>query len=206
MEKVFEIEYFISVASPWTYLGSIRFTNIVKRYGINPVVRPVDLGAVFAATGGTVFHKRSPQRQHYRQVELARWATWLKVPLNLEPLFYPVDREPASRLVIAARELGENALVLSNAILAAIWAQDLNIADWDVLAEITRWAGFDTEMLVSYAQNDLSAHLYERDTNAAIACGVFGVPSYIIDGEIFWGQDRLDFVERKLELATTRLQ
>lgn len=193
-----KIEYFLSIASPWTYLGSQRFADLVRRHGYDPVVRPMELGEVFAASGGTLFHQRSPQRQRYRQIELARWSRWLGVPIVLEPRFYPVDREPASRLLIAARERGGNALALSDAILRAMWAEDRNIADWSVLADIATRLGHDAEALIALAQDERTKTLYRDDTQAAIRCGVFGAPAYVLDGEIFWGQDRLDFVERAL--------
>jgi 2-hydroxychromene-2-carboxylate isomerase len=196
---VMKIEYFLSVASPWTYLGSQRFTDVVRRHGAEPVVRPMDLGEVFAASGGTLFHQRSPQRQKYRQIELGRWSRWLGLPLVLEPRFYPVDREPASRFLIAARERGEDSLTLSNAVLRAMWAEDRNIADWSVLADIARQLGHDAESLVALAQDEKIKTLYLDDTRAAILRGVFGAPTYVLNGEIFWGQDRLDFLNRALE-------
>lgn len=79
------VQYWFSTASPWTWLGSARFADLVRRGGAKVDVLPVDLGEVFAATGGTAFQKRSAARQSYRQLELARWSKHLSVPITLEP-------------------------------------------------------------------------------------------------------------------------
>jgi 2-hydroxychromene-2-carboxylate isomerase len=153
------------------------------------------------ASGGRPFLERPPQRRSYRQLELGRWSRRLGVPLRLEPRFYPVDRQPASRLLIAARELGVDALALSYAVLRAIWAENRDIADWDVLAAIADESGVDGATLVAAAARPARAEQLRRDTERAIAAEVFGAPTYVIGGERFWGQDRLDFVAERLAAA-----
>lgn len=195
------IQYWLSLASPWTWLGSSRFIELARRSGAAVEVLPVDLGAVFASTGGTDFRKRSPARQSYRQLELARWSKRLGIPITLEPRFYPVDREPASRLVIAARLRGGDVLPLTHAILGAIWREERDIADWGTLREIAFACGFDGADLVAAAQADGPAAQYRADTQRAISSGVFGSPTWIVEGERFWGQDRLDFLAERLAVA-----
>jgi 2-hydroxychromene-2-carboxylate isomerase len=192
------VDYYFSVASPWAYLGSARFIEITRRYGAAVTVMPVELSQIFSASGGTAFRERAAQRQHYRQLELARWSRRLRIPLTLEPCFYPVDRRPASYLLIAAREAGLPVLDLSHRVLRAIWHEEKNIADWNSLHKIVLDAGLDGKALVDAAQRPAVARQYERDTDRAIAAQVFGAPAYVVDGELFWGQDRLDFVEEKL--------
>ncbi|MBY0437721.1 MAG: 2-hydroxychromene-2-carboxylate isomerase [Burkholderiales bacterium] len=192
------VQYWFSTASPWAWLGSARFAQLVERTQTAVLVEPIDLGAVFAATGGTPFPSRSPARQSYRQLELARWSRRLGVPIRLQPAHYPVDREPSSRLVIAAREYGLDALALSQAVLRAIWSEDRDIADWGTLQDIARDAGLDGAALIESARDPHIHELYVQNTRAAIAAGVFGSPTYAVDGERFWGQDRLDFLEERL--------
>lgn len=192
------VQYWFSTASPWAWLGSARFAQLALRTQTAVLVEPVDLGAVFAATGGTPFPSRSPARQSYRQLELARWSRRLGVPIRLQPAHYPVDREPSSRLVIAAREHGLDALALSHAVLRAIWSEDRDIADWGTLQGIARDAGFDGAALVESARDPRIHARYLQSTQAAIAAGVFGSPTYVVEGERFWGQDRLDFLEERL--------
>jgi 2-hydroxychromene-2-carboxylate isomerase len=192
------VDYCFSVASPWAYLGSARFIEMTEQHKVHVNVLPLDYTRVFAASGGLLYENRAPQRRAYRQVDLARWSRHLGIPLNLEPRFYRVDRRPASYLLIAARAHGSTALTLSHAILCAVWRDDGNIADWDTLKKLCDQTGLDGQALVDEAQGPEIASCYERDTDKAIADGVFGAPSYLIDGEIFWGQDRLEFVDRKL--------
>ena len=203
------VDYYFSVASPWSYLGSARFIELARRYALTVNVLPMDLPRVFAASGGLIYGQRAPQRRAYRQLELARWRTLLGIRLQLEPAFYPVDRQPASCLLIAARQhmtqqTKSQPLLLSHAILQAIWADDLNIADWSVLRQLADKTGYDGKLLINAAQSAAILAQYEHDTDRAIAAQIFGAPSYVVDGEIFWGQDRLDFVERKI-VDTMRL-
>lgn len=192
------IHYWFSTASPWTWLGSDRFAELVQRSGARVEVLPVDLGAVFAATGGTPFPQRSPARRSYRQLELARWSRRLGVPITLEPRHYPVDRGPSSRLLIAARDRGLDALALSHAVLRAAWSEDEDIADWATLARLAGACGCDGEVLVAAAQRAEVDRKYRDNTRRAIEAQVFGSPTFIVDGERFWGQDRLDFLAERV--------
>ena len=192
------VEYWFSTASPWAWLGSARIAQLAQRTQTVVQVEPIDLGAVFAATGGTPFPSRSPARQSYRQLELARWSRRLGVPIRLQPAHYPVDREPSSRLVLAAREHGLDALALSQAVLRAIWSEDRDIADWVTLQAIAADAGLDGAALIESARDPRMHARYVQNTQAAIAAGVFGSPTYVVDGERFWGQDRLDSLEERL--------
>ena len=192
------IDYYFTPVSPWAYLGSLRFIEIVKRHGASVRVMPVDLGKVFETSGGLPLARRPPQRQAYRLMDLKRWRDFLDMPLVLQPRTFPVDAGPASRLIIAAREAGQDTLFLSHLLGRAIWVEERNIADPDTLEEIVTEAGLDPAPLFRAADGEAVKAAMQADTDRAIAAGVFGAPTYDIDGELFWGQDRLDFVERAL--------
>lgn len=195
------IEYFLSPQSPWCYLGHQRLVDLARETGAQVELKPFDLGRVFSVSGGLPLAKRAPQRQAYRLVELERWARFLNLPMNMQPQFFPVSPDAASTLIIAARtSLGADAaLDLSGAIMRALWAEEKNIADEDTLAQIANLCGFDGRMLLKSARTPGVQEQYERNTEEAIAANVFGVPWYVVDGEGYWGQDRLDFVRRALE-------
>ena len=193
------VDYFLAIQSPWTYLGHARLCSMLQASGAQVRVRPIDLGQVFPISGGLPLPKRAPQRQAYRLVELARWSDHLKLPLNLHPKFFPVPGDAASRLVIAVTRLdGEDAAMkLTGALLAAVWAEERNISDEATLSALLAQCGLDGQRLEQSKQSEVQ-QAYEAHTKAAIDAGVFGSPSYVVDGEIFWGQDRLEFLERKL--------
>jgi 2-hydroxychromene-2-carboxylate isomerase len=193
------IQYWLSTASPWTWLGSERFLRLATRAGARVEVLPVDLGAVFAATGGTPVPQRPAARRSYRELELTRWSRRLGVPLHLAPAHYPVDRGPSSRLLIAAGQAGLDALALSHAVLRAIWAQERDIADWDTLERVANGCGLEGAALVRAAQRPDTQDAYLGNTLRAIEAEVFGAPTYVLDGERFWGQDRLELLAQRLD-------
>lgn len=197
------VQCWTSVASPWAWLGSGRFRQMVEERRLQVQVMPVHLERIFKATGGLPFSQRSQARQTYRQLELERWSRRLQVPITLEPRHYPVDREPASRLLIALRHSGEDpsgrrSLALLHDILRAIWVEDRDIADAGTLAELAQAQGLNARELLEAAALPETGAQFEADTQAAVAAGVFGAPTWIVDGERFWGQDRLDFLAEAL--------
>jgi len=194
------VDYYFAPQSPWAYLGHQRLAEIVQRTGAALRVMPIDLGGkVFPISGGLPLGQRAPQRQAYRLVELKRYGQYLNVPLNVKPKYFPVGGDDAARLIIAA-DLAHGAaaaMAIAGAILAACWAQERNMADDKVLAELLHEQNLPVSLLEQSHSQAVQVR-YETYTQAAIDAGVFGAPSYVVDGEIFWGQDRLDFVERAL--------
>ncbi|MYN20158.1 2-hydroxychromene-2-carboxylate isomerase [Rugamonas sp. FT107W] len=199
MSKV--CQYFFAAHSPWTYLGHERFVAMARQHGVQIEVRPVDLGKVFGVSGGLPLAKRAPQRQAYRLVELTRWSEFLGIPLNAQPKFFPVSPELANRMLIAARLTHgvDVALSLSLAVMRGLWAEDKNIGDEETLAQIAGSLGLDGKALIKSAETASVQAEYDRNTEDATAASVFGSPWYVLDGESFWGQDRLDFLERAMQ-------
>lgn len=194
------VDYYISLNSPWTFLGSGRFIASANRHGAEVHVKPARFADVFAQTGGLPLAQRSPARRAYRMMELKRWREHLAIPIVLEPAHFPSDEAPATRLVIAAGLQGLDALRLSSEIGRQLWVEDRSIADPAVLDEAMRRVGIDPVALRSAAPPDAELDAqWQRNTEEAVARGVFGAPSYVLQsGEIFWGQDRVDFLERAL--------
>jgi 2-hydroxychromene-2-carboxylate isomerase len=192
--------YYFAPQSPWTYLGHLRFWDIARKAGATILLRPVDLGGkVFPVTGGLPLSKRAPQRQAYRLLELQRFADWLHAPIHLQPKYFPVGGDDAAKLIIAVdlNDGADAAMRIADAVLRAVWAEERNIADEATLAALLKERELPARRLED-AHSQAVADRYAAYTQEAIDVGVFGAPSYVIDGEIFWGQDRLDFVERKL--------
>jgi 2-hydroxychromene-2-carboxylate isomerase len=193
------IDYYFAPQSPWTYLGHQRFWDMARRAGAGILVLPVDLGKIFPRSGGLPLPQRAPQRQAYRLVELKRFADWLGLPLNLHPTYFPVPGDSAARLILAVADSqgSDAALQLAGAVLRAVWAEQRNITDAVTLAQLLAACGLPATAL-DLAQGAAVQQRYEAATQRAFDAGVFGAPSYVLDGEIFWGQDRLDFLERRL--------
>jgi carboxymethylenebutenolidase len=193
------VEYFLVPNSPWTYLGHDRFRAIARaaRAVVEPL--PFDLGKVFPLTGGLPLAKRAPQRQAYRLVELQRYKAHLGLPLNVQPRYFPVNADAATRLILAvqAADGDERALDLAGALLRAVWVDERDIADAGTLAALLAEQSLPPARLAE-ADTDAVRQRLDANTQKALDRGVFGAPSYVIDGEIFWGQDRLEFVERRL--------
>jgi len=193
------VDYFFAPHSPWTYLGHARFMAMADAAGATVQLKPMDLAQVFPASGGLPLAKRAPQRQAYRLVELERFARHLQLPLNLHPRFFPVDGNEAARLILAVEGADGTlaALQLAGRVMAAVWADERDIADAEVLAELLLALGLPASRLDA-ARTALVQERYQAFTQEAIDTSVFGAPTYVVDGEMFWGQDRLDFVERAL--------
>ena len=171
-----------------------------KHAVISVSIKPMDLGQIFPVTGGLPLGQRSAQRQAYRLVELRRFADYLALPLNLHPLFFPVAGDDAARLIITVDQYdgAEAAQRISAALLSAVWVQQRNIADHAVLTELLREQDLNVSRLEQSTQPGAQT-TYPAHTDEALKLGVFGAPTYVLDGELFWGQDRLDFLERRLQ-------
>jgi carboxymethylenebutenolidase len=194
------VDYYVATISPWTYLGHQRFAAMAKAAGAIVNVLPVDMGGkVFPVSGGLPLSKRAPQRQAYRLVELKRFGKFLGMPINLHPRFFPAPGDDAARLIIAVdlHDGSDAAMAVTGAVLRGVWVDERNIADAGDLGTMLAELKLPAARLED-ARSLAVQERYETYTQRAIDAGVFGAPSYVIDGEIFWGQDRLDFVQRRL--------
>ena len=194
------VDYYLAPMSPWTYLGHQRMWDLANQAKAEIRVMPVDLGQVFPLSGGLPLGKRAPQRQAYRLVEMARFSKHLNMPMHLKPKFFPVAGDDAARVIIAVdlHHGTQAAMAITGAILKAVWAQERDIADTQVLGELLAEQNLDAACLAQATQADVQDR-YTQYTQRAIDVGVFGAPTYVIEDEMYWGQDRLDFVARHLQ-------
>ncbi|MDP1865034.1 MAG: 2-hydroxychromene-2-carboxylate isomerase [Bradyrhizobium sp.] len=195
------VDYYMALTSPWTYLGSAPFAEIARRNNVTVNIKPCKFGPIFEQTGGLPLPKRSPQRRAYRMMELKRWREVRDVPLVLEPKYFPCDDTMGTRLVIAAKLQGRDALKLSQELGRTVWECEESLADPDHVASAARRAGLDAAALRAGGPADAELDaLHQQYTEEALTAGVFGAPSYVLpSGEIFWGQDRLELLERALK-------
>ena len=193
------IEYYFAPQSPWTYLGHQRLQDIAAAAGARIELLPADYGRIFPVSGGLPLPKRAPQRQAYRLVELARFSQHLGLRLNLQPKHFPVPADDAARLIIAVQQHDGTAaaLAFTGALMLAVWVEERHIADPATLAALLAENGLGAQRL-DESRAPAAQQAYDANTERAIALGVFGAPTYAVDGELFWGQDRLDFLQRRL--------
>ena len=193
-----QIEYYLSLNSPWSYMGGERLKRIAAAAGAEVEVLPMKLGEVFGKTGGVPLPQRPPARQAYRLVELQRWRDHLAIPIVLKPKHFPADEVLAAQAVITAGLTGADALSFAIAIGKALWEEDRDIGDAAVLGEVAASVGIDLDRLRADPAFQGAADRHTANTERALERQVFGAPSYVYNGELFWGQDRLDFLERAL--------
>ena len=192
------IDCYLSFNSPYAYLGSQALEALALAHRVPIRILPVDFSQVFPKTGGLPLAKRAPARQAYRLVELERWAKHRQLPLNLHPKFFPAPELAAACAVIGAEETGGDPVGLAHAILKAVWAQDRNIADTAVLNALASETGHHGLNILAKAFDPATRSRYREFTEQALELGIFGAPTYVYKGELFWGQDRLEFLDRAL--------
>ena len=194
-----KIEYFYSLASPFTYLGSEKFQLIAKKYNVEIVEKPCDLvGGIFSKTGGVPVPQRSLQRQKYRLDELKRWSEFLNIKINVKPKFFPPTNPhiPAT-YTIAANLLGVK-VFFGHELLKKLWIEEQDISDEKNIEITSKQFKINFKELSSLAKSEKVSKIYADNTEEAIKKNVFGAPTYIFNNELFWGQDRLEFLERAL--------
>lgn len=189
-----QIDYYFTLLSPWTYLGHDTFIELVRQHGLPVRYRPTPLRSVFEETGGLPLPKRHPVRQRYRVLELQRWRAKRGLPLTLFPKFFPYDVALADRIVLAVIARGDDPAGFIGEVLADVWAREQDMSRPELILAAAQRAGLDPAGLAEAAQGEEIEQAYKSAIADAVEAGVFGAPSYVLDGEIFWGQDRLELL------------
>ncbi|WGI22645.1 2-hydroxychromene-2-carboxylate isomerase [Amylibacter sp. IMCC11727] len=188
------IDYYMITLSPFCYLAGDGLEKIAAKHGATITYKPVNLFQVFAATGGVAPADRHPARQAYRLQELARVAKHNGLPINLKPAHFPTNPAPSCFALIAAQNAGGGDIGgLSHAFMRACWAEEKDVAQDDVVRACLEENGFDPALADSGLLS--GAETFERNTEEAIQKGVFGAPMYVVGDQMFWGQDRLSYLD-----------
>lgn len=192
------IQYFFSLHSPWTYLGNGYFHEIARKHGCAIDYKPMPLRSVFDETGGVPLAARHPVRQRYRLVDLQRWREQRHVPLVLQPRYFPFDASLADRVAIALLMSEKDPQAFIADVMAGVWAREEDMRAPTAVKGSADRAGFDGAALLEQAGQEPIRQRYEATLAEAVELGVFGAPSYVLDGEVFWGQDRLELLDSAL--------
>ena len=188
------IDYYMFPISPFTYLAGDGLEKLAEKHGATITYKPFQLMKVFEMTGGTPVPERHPFRQAYRLNEIERIAKKNGLPVNPKPMFFPTNPAPAAFAIIAAQEAGGGDIGgLCRSILSAVWVEEKDISEDAVVKAALEANGFDPSLADSGMLS--GAQTFERNTEDAIQAQVFGAPSYVVDGQVFWGQDRLEYLD-----------
>lgn len=194
-----DIDYYFTLLSPWAYLGHQPFLDLAARHGVAIRYKPVMLSKVFENSGAVPLAQRPKARQDYRFLELQRWRAKRGAPLNLKPKHFPVSPALADKAVIGLVQAGRDPGAFVEAMFRACWAEERDISDRETVAEKLQAAGHDAGSALAAAEGDTAREAYEANTGEAIRLDAIGSPTYVLDGETFWGQDRLDLLDEALE-------
>lgn len=193
------IDYYFTSSSPYAYLGHEEILSVAGRHNLklNPI--PVDLAAVWAVSGQVPLAQRPKIRQDYRRIDLQRVAQRRELPFNVQPKFFPVDASFADLCSVALIALGESPIAFMEKVFTGIWVRDEDISDRVQIETYLKALGLDAPAIIAKAQTPDSAAIRKANSDAAVAAGIPGVPGYVLSGEPFFGQDRIDDLEHALD-------
>ena len=194
-----QVDYYFSFQSPWAYIGHRLFCEVAKTYDLKVNYKPVVLVDLFSETGGLPLMKRHPVRQRYRMVELQRWRDKRGLKFHLQPANWPFNARLADGVVIAAIEAGLDPEPFMRRAFAAVWEDQLNLVDPATLIKLADESGLPGKQLVERSGSEEIGAVYEQNRQDALAADVFGSPVYVLDGEVFWGQDRIELLADALK-------
>jgi 2-hydroxychromene-2-carboxylate isomerase len=194
-----QIDYYFSISSPWAYMGHAPFEDIARAHQLKVNYKPVLLVDLFSETGGLPLGKRHPARQRYRLIEMQRWRDKRELDFHIRPKHWPFDAKLADGTVIAAIEAGHNPEPFLRRAFTGVWEKEEDLGDTAILARLADGAGLPGAKLVERASSDAVAAIYEQNRQDAIAADVIGSPAWVLDGEIFWGQDRIELLADALK-------
>jgi 2-hydroxychromene-2-carboxylate isomerase len=197
------IEYYFSLVSPWAYIGHATFMDLAQRHGVKVNFKPMSLPAVFSETGGLPLGKRAPARQRYRIMELQRWRDKRAVQLNVHPKFWPFNVETADHLTVAIVESGADPDRFLRKAFSGVWADERNLGEEQTLRELANDVGLPGQQLLADAKSEAIKKKYQQNIKDALAIDAFGSPCYVLDGEVFWGQDRIELLDDALKSGRT---
>ncbi|CDZ27824.1 2-hydroxychromene-2-carboxylate isomerase [Neorhizobium galegae bv. officinalis] len=193
MTKV--IDYFFGIGSPWSFIGLDAFSELALRHGAS--IRP-HLISVIEDNGGIYSRNRPEARRVYWTKDLKRWAVLRSKTLNFDNRAALSDPTPAGFMVIAANEAGLDWLELTRALQTAFWTDAADIGRSEVRQAIANSVGNDGTKLEERAQAEATQSIWRSNIESAKTAGVFGLPTFRYEDELYWGQDSLPFLERHL--------
>lgn len=195
-----QIEVFYDVSSPWTYLAFVNVQVLAKEEGAGILWRPFLVGGVFNAVNPTMYRMREnpvPARDNWMKQDMQAWARLAGVTITFPPKVFPVNSVKALRALLWAKTQ-EKEVALAKAFFELYWSEDRDISQDDVVAEAARRASLDPASLAKAITEPGVKEQLKANTDELIARGGFGSPTLFVNGEMFFGNDRLPLVREAL--------
>ena len=192
------IDYYFTSISPFAYLGHKKMVEVAKNHGKSINFKPFDLFGVWKVSGAVPPGQRPLVRQRYRKIEIQRIAVMRDTHMNQSPKFFPTDQTQADLCIAALLLDGQDASQFSFEVGRAVWERDLQIADESVLSSLLTECGKDAAAIIELSKTDDAARMREKNTQDAIVADAIGSPAYVYNGEVFWGQERLEHLEQMI--------
>ena len=193
------LDYYFATPSPWAYLATPRIIKLKDKYNLEVNWKPADLMEIFSIHGVANVKDRPKPVQINRLTELGRWSKFLNIPLTIQPKYFPVDPNLSHKVIILAQK---NNISVENLIFSfqkAVWADEKDISDENTIIEICKSNNFDSSSIIEDANSEDIISEYKNNTEEALSKNVWGSPTFIYNNELFWGQDRIDFLERAIQ-------
>ena len=193
------LDYYFATPSPWAYLATPRILNLEKKYELKINWKPCNLMEIFAKNGTAAVKDRPQPVQLNRLTELKRWSEYLSIPLTIKPKFFPVDPTLSQKIIIAANNNNINPSALTFSFMKAVWTEEKDISNEETIKEVCKDCNLDFNLLIEQAKSDETNTQYTQNTEEAMNNNVWGSPTFIYNSELFWGQDRIEFLERAIQ-------
>ena len=193
-----QIDYYMYSASPFAYFGHNAIGEVAKKHGAQLNIKPVKLMDLWAVSEALPPAKRPPVRQRYRLIELQRCAEFNGLEVNPKPEFHPFDAVLVDSAIIAIQKNGGDPFGFMNSVFAGVWVQNKNLADEDEIKKRLSDSGFDADQVVQDAKGEDVINILDQNSKDAIDADAIGVPAYVYQGETFWGQDRIEYLDKMI--------
>ncbi len=193
------IDYYYFGLSPFAYFGHKAICDVAKANGATLNIKPVNLFGLWEVSGAVPPAKRLPIRQKYGSIDIPRVAEYRQVPVTLPPAHFPVDVTLSDSCAIAIADQGADPAEYVGAAMAGVWNDGANMSEEGEVASRLTKCGFDADAIMNAAKSESVAEKRATYTQEAIDSGAVGVPAYVLNGEVFFGQDRIEYIDHALK-------
>ena len=193
------IDYYFATPSPWAYFATPRIKKIEEKYNLKINWKPCNLAEIFSINGTAAVKDRPQPVQINRINELKRWSQYLNIPNSIHPKYFPVDPTISHKIIIIAQNKNIDPFNITFAFMKSVWAEEKDISDEETIKNICKQNNMPSDLIIEEANSEEINNQYKKNTKEALKKNVWGSPTFIYNNELFWGQDRIEFLEREIQ-------